>query len=121
VTLDDVIPVAGFFFKDDIEPDINDLIGDKLTPAESANVARKSYQILESLPEITKELAEPPMRNLAEELNYSAGQVFGILRVAVTGQKVSPPLFETMEIMGKDKVLARVQKAIILLETADNR
>jgi glutamyl-tRNA synthetase len=77
VTLDDVIPVAGFFFKDDIEPDIHDLIGDKLTPAESANVARKSYQILESLPEITKELAEPPMRTLVEELNYS-GQGQGI-------------------------------------------
>jgi glutamyl-tRNA synthetase len=121
VTLDDVIPVAGFFFKDEIDPDLSDLIGDKLTPAESTNIARKSYDILASLPQITKELAEPPMRRLVEGLNYSAGQVFGILRVAVTGQKVSPPLFETMEIIGKEKVLARIQKAIKLLELVDNR
>ncbi len=65
---------------------------------------------------MTKDLAEPPMRNLVDELKLSAGQVFGILRVAVTGQKVSPPLFESMEIIGKDKVLQRLQKAIEILE-----
>ena len=116
VTLDDVIPVAGFFFKEEIDPDPNDLIGDKLTPAESAKVARESYNILASLPQVTKDLAEPLMRGLVDELQHSTGQVFGILRVAVTGQKVSPPLFETMEIIGKEKVLKRIKNAIDILE-----
>jgi glutamyl-tRNA synthetase len=49
-------------------------------------------------------------------MGLSAGQVFGILRVAVTGQKVSPPLFESMEVIGKEKVLARIDHAIVLLE-----
>ena len=120
VTLDDVIPVAGFFFKDNIQPDPNDLVGDKLTPVESADVVRRSYQLLASLPQITKDLAEPPMRNLVETLQLSAGQVFGILRVAVTGQKVSPPLFESMEIIGKQKVLERINNAIHLLEKIYN-
>jgi glutamyl-tRNA synthetase len=113
--------VAGFFFQDEIYPDLKDLIGEKLTGNESAIIARKSYDILSSLPQISKELAEPPMRRLVEDLNYSASQVFGILRVAVTGQNVSPPLFETMEILGKDKVLTRIQKAIKKLEMADNK
>jgi glutamyl-tRNA synthetase len=56
------------------------------------------------------------MRALVETLGLSPGQVFGILRVAVTGQIVSPPLFESMEIVGKEKVLERVQQAIRLLE-----
>jgi glutamyl-tRNA synthetase len=120
-TLDDVIPVAGFFFRDDIEPAIDDLIGDKMTAVESANIARRSYQILSSLPQINKELAEPLMRKLVEELNLSARQVFGILRVAVTGQKISPPLFESMEIIGKDKVLQRLQNAINKLELGGNQ
>jgi glutamyl-tRNA synthetase len=47
----------------------------------------------------------------------SANQVFGIIRVAVTGQKVSPPLFESMEIIGKEKVLERLQKAIEILQS----
>jgi glutamyl-tRNA synthetase len=37
--------------------------------------------------------------------------------VAVTGQKVSPPLFESMEIIGKEKVLERLQKAIEILQS----
>lgn len=56
------------------------------------------------------------MRLLAEDLGLSAGQLFGILRVAVTGQKVSPPLFESMAIIGKGKVLERVGAALRLLE-----
>lgn len=120
VTLDDVIPVAGFLFDNEIEYDPQDLVPDKLTPAESLDIANKSYRIIQDIPEITKELIETPLRSFVEAENYTAGQVFGILRTAVTGQKVSPPLFETMEIIGKDKVLQRIQKAIQLLETLLN-
>lgn len=56
------------------------------------------------------------MRNLVEQLGLSPSQVFGILRVAVTGQTVSPPLFESMEIVGKEKVLGRIREAIHILE-----
>jgi glutamyl-tRNA synthetase len=51
-----------------------------------------------------------------EQSGFSANQVFGILRVAVTGQKVSPPLFESMEIIGREVVLNRLRKAIETLE-----
>jgi glutamyl-tRNA synthetase len=72
--------------------------------------------VLSGLPVLTVESAEPPMRALVERLGLSPGQVFGILRVAVTGQTVSPPLFESMEIVGKEKVLQRLQRAIEMLE-----
>ena len=61
------------------------------------------------------------MRALAEELGLKAGQLFGILRNAVTGQRVSPPLFESMEIIGREKVLSRVQAAIQLLEALSEK
>jgi glutamyl-tRNA synthetase len=80
-------------------------------------VARRAYYILAPLPALTPEAAEPPMRVLVEELGYSTNQVFGILRAAVTGQTVSPPLFESMEIVGKAKVLERLEKAIRILES----
>ena len=116
VTLDDCLPFAAWFFRETVEPNPAELIGKNLTAIQSAEIARKSYEILAALPEITPEMAEPPMRKLVEESGLSAGQVFGILRVAVTGQTVSPPLFESMEIVGKEKVLARIQKAIGILE-----
>jgi glutamyl-tRNA synthetase len=56
------------------------------------------------------------LREYVEESGFNAGQVFGILRVAVTGQKVSPPLFESMEIIGREKCLQRIQNAIEVLE-----
>ncbi|MFH1523677.1 MAG: glutamate--tRNA ligase [Chloroflexota bacterium] len=116
VTLDDCLPFAAWFFKETVEPNPVELVAKSLTAAQSAEIARKSLEILATLPEITPEIAEPPMRELVEESGLSAGQVFGILRVAVTGQTVSPPLFDSMEIVGKEKVLERVKKAIEVLE-----
>ena len=56
------------------------------------------------------------LRAQAEGLGLNACQLFGILRVAVTGQTVSPPLFESMEIIGREKVVRRLRAAIYALE-----
>ena len=99
-----------------VQPNPVELVAKNLTAAQSVEVARKTYQLLDALPELSHALVEPPMRQLIEELALSPNQVFGILRVAVTGQMVSPPLFESMEIVGKEKVLERLRHAIELLE-----
>jgi glutamyl-tRNA synthetase len=116
VTLDDSLAFAAFFFKETIEPNPEDLIAKELDARQSAEIARQSRDILASLPDLSHQTAEPPMRAYVESSGYSASQVFGIVRVAVTGQKVSPPLFESMEIIGREKVLERLQNAIAMLE-----
>jgi glutamyl-tRNA synthetase len=116
VTLDDCLSFAGFFFQEEVSPVLDELLPKGMEAAQAVLVARQCLSILENLPEITPALAEPPLRAYVEQSGFSAGQVFGLLRVAVTGQKVSPPLFESMEVMGKEKVLARLRKAIALLE-----
>jgi glutamyl-tRNA synthetase len=116
VTLDDSIAFAGFFFQESVEPPAEDLVAKGLDARQSAQIARQAYEILTALPDMSHPTAEPPMREFVERWGLSASQVFGILRVAVTGQKVSPPLFESMEIIGRDKVLERLQNAIRILE-----
>jgi len=116
VTLDDVVSMAGFFFEENVVPDRAQLIGTDMTPASSATALRRALEVLRSLPLITHETAETPMRQLAEDLGINTGQLFGILRVAVTGRKVSPPLFESMAIIGKAKVIERIENGIDLLE-----
>ncbi|MBI4759739.1 MAG: glutamate--tRNA ligase [Chloroflexota bacterium] len=116
VTLDDCLAFAAFFFKEDVEPNPEELIAKGLDAKQSAEVARRVYQILEAQPDLSHERCEPPLRAYVEESGLSANQVFGILRVAATGQKVSPPLFESLEIIGKEKVLKRLQRAIEMLE-----
>ncbi len=115
-TLDEVVPMAGFFFKDTIEYDPADLIAKGLEKAQCYDLLVKMLSTLVSLPGIEKERTEEPLRQLVETSGFGAGQVFGILRVAVTGQRVSPPLFESMEIIGSETVLNRVRQAIKLLE-----
>jgi glutamyl-tRNA synthetase len=108
--------VGGFFFEEEVQPPAEALVGKKLTPGESAEAARRAYQVLEGLAEMTHASVEPPLRALAEELGISAGQLFGILRPAITGRTVSPPLIESMAVIGKQKVLRRIRAAIEALE-----
>lgn len=115
-TLDEAPEIAGFFFRDAIEPAEDDLVPKGMSAAEALQAARRSYEVLQASSAGGVEDAEASMRQLVEELGLKAGQVFGILRVAVTGQRVSPPLFESMEIVGKETVLRRIQAAIEILE-----
>lgn len=116
VTLDDCLSFGSFFFKEEVIPNPDDLIAKGLDAKQSAAIAQRVYEILLAQPDISHESCEPPLRIYVEESGLSANQVFGILRVATTGQKVSPPLFESMEIIGREKCLARVLKAIEILE-----
>jgi glutamyl-tRNA synthetase len=54
---------------------------------------------------------EATLRNMLEETELSARKGFQPLRVAVTGSTVSPPLFESIEVLGRDVALARLQAA----------
>ncbi|HRQ33302.1 MAG TPA: hypothetical protein PLM89_09400, partial [Anaerolineales bacterium] len=76
---------------DEVAPNPDDLIAKGLDAKQSAEIARRAYQILEGQPDINHERSEPPFREYVESSGFNAGQVFGILRVATTGQKVSPP------------------------------
>jgi len=116
VTLDDCLLFAAWFFKDTVEPNPAELVAKDLTIDQSAEIARKALEILDALPDLNPATVEPSLRSLVEQLGLSPNQVFGLLRTAVTGQAVSPPLFESMEIVGKEKVLERVRNAIELLE-----
>lgn len=111
VTLDDAVTFAGFFFMEDVYPPAEILIGKNMTAEESAAAALKAYEVVAELPDIQPDTTEAPLRALADELGLRAGQLFGIIRAAVTGSKVSPPLLESMAIIGKAKVLERLKQA----------
>jgi glutamyl-tRNA synthetase len=115
-TLDEAVDIAGFFFRPDVSPTAAQLIGKGLTGRQSAEAVRRALHLLQELSGISPEAAEQPLRDLAEEMGLAVGQLFGILRIAVTGQPVSPPLLESMEIVGREEVLRRIERAAALLE-----
>jgi len=118
-TLDEAADMAGFFFQSDVHPESAELVGKKMSAQESARAAERSHEIIKAMPELKNEPLEHALRELADELGIKAGQLFGILRVAVTGQKVSPPLIESMAIIGMEKVLARIEHAVEMLSSLE--
>ena len=61
---------------------------------------------------------EPPLRALAEARGWKAGDLFMAIRVAVTGRTATPPLFDTLVALGRERSLARLDAAIATLEKA---
>ena len=59
---------------------------------------------------------EYALRSLSEELSLKTKELFGLLRTAVTGKTATPPLFQTMELLGKEKCLRRIEAAIDRLQ-----
>jgi glutamyl-tRNA synthetase len=116
VTLTEAPQKAGFFFKDEVFPTPESLIGKKMTAAESLAMAHKISELIAELPDFNEATANQPLRDLAEELGLKVGQVFGFLRNAITAEQVTPPIFETMTIIGREVVLARLKKATHILE-----
>jgi len=118
-TLDEAVDMAGFFFQPDVHPESSELVGKKMSAQESARAAERAHDVIQALSESEFEQLEGALRDLADELGIKAGQLFGILRVAVTGQKVSPPLIESMVILGKKIVLARIERAAKILNSLE--
>jgi glutamyl-tRNA synthetase len=111
ITLDDAIDMGGFFFRESVSPSPKELVGKGLTPAQSAEALRAAREILAAKPGFDPAALEEELRALAEKLGYKPGVLFGMMRAAITGQPVSPPLFASMEIVGRETFLARLEKA----------
>jgi glutamyl-tRNA synthetase len=62
---------------------------------------------------------EPPLRRLAEERGWKAGDLFMAIRVAVTGRTATPPLFDTLVALGPARTLERLDAAREQLESLD--
>jgi glutamyl-tRNA synthetase len=109
--LQDYVPVTAFLFADTVEPATADLIPKKSSAEEAAAVLGKSVEAFGAMDDWSPEALEARTRELIGELEVKGGTVFMALRVAITGSRVSPPTFESMELLGKEKSLARLEAA----------
>ncbi len=116
--LAEVAGYCDFFFTDELHYAREELLGKAFAnkPGEAAQALGVASTQLESPASWTHEALESAMRALAERLGVKAGDLFSLVRVAVTGRRVTPPLFESMEIVGRDRCLARLRAAAAKLE-----
>lgn len=115
-TLAELPELVDFFFVDNVEYEAGLLIGKKMTAGMTAKALEESLARLRKLASFDEAALESLLRPLAEELGLKAGQLFGALRTAVTGKTATPPLFQTMAVLGRERCLGRIVTALGKLE-----
>lgn len=114
VTLTDINELSDFLYNYH-EPQADKLL--KKADVESVTIQlSQTISKLNGLDSWSVELIEKVIRDLQAENDWNRGQYFMMLRWAVTGKKATPPLFETIEVIGKEEVIERlemVQKLIL--------
>jgi glutamyl-tRNA synthetase len=109
--LNDVLTAADFFFVDHLPPyDPAELIPQKGDAAMAKRVLEKAQAVLANV-EFRHDPLGQALRAAAQELGVKAGQMFQPIRVAVCGRKNAPGLLETLEVLGKEKTLIRLNEA----------
>ncbi|HTR25444.1 MAG TPA: glutamate--tRNA ligase [Terriglobales bacterium] len=110
--LRDVLTAADFFFVDQLPPyDPGELVPQKGDAAMAQKALVKGRDVL-SKTEFTHDALDQALRAAAQELGLKAGQMFQPIRVAVCGRKNAPPLFETLQVLGKETTLKRIEQSI---------
>lgn len=109
--------MLGFLFVDQVDVDKESFVGKgKLSLGDIAGALRECERTLAGLTQWTHEYIEPSLRTLAESLGWKVGDLLMQVRVAITGRRVTPPLFESLVLLGREKSLARIARAIRALE-----
>ncbi|MDO8614073.1 MAG: glutamate--tRNA ligase, partial [Dehalococcoidia bacterium] len=117
--LSDAVEMADFFFLEgELDYATETLLG-KQFAADAPGAAAALQAVVERVEGSEPwqhEALEAAIRPLAEELSLKAGDLFGLIRVAVSGKTVSPPLFETMAVLGRERTLERLASAVRRLQ-----
>jgi glutamyl-tRNA synthetase len=115
--LREVLIAADFLFVEHLPPyDPAELIPQKGDSAMALKVLQKAQEVLPNV-EFKHDPLDQALRSAAQELGVKAGQMFQPIRVAVCGRKNAPPLFETLEVLGKHATLDRIARAITVTVT----
>jgi glutamyl-tRNA synthetase len=114
VKLGDIEELTSFFYRPiQLEKEV---VIKKSTAEEVTAQLQKTIEVISSGKEWSTHQLETDIRQLQEENQYKKSQYFMMVRVAVTGRQATPPLFETMTVLGKEETLKRLQAALDLLK-----
>ncbi len=117
-TLAAIGDLVGFLFVDEVPLDRGVLVPKRWDAATTLDGLRAARDTIAGTGPVSFEAdeLEPALRALAEERGWKAGDLFMAIRVAVTGRTATPPLFDTLVALGRERALARLDRAIGLLE-----
>jgi glutamyl-tRNA synthetase len=105
--------MLGFLFADEASFTREEAEVEKTLTEDGRAVVQAAYDALSGLPDWSTGTIDAALREkLVEELGLKPRNAFGPVRVAVTGRRISPPLFESLELLGRERSLGRLQGAL---------
>ena len=108
--------LTGYFFQGEIAYNPDDLIQKGMDADTTIRALRRALSVLSQAKAFDAHSLEEVLRATCADLGLSGRQFLGALRVATTGRTAAPPLFETMEVLGKERCLDRIEAAAVGLE-----
>ena len=109
--LKEVVPMLSFLFEETVEIEPESI--NKVKESDSQKVIKSALESLKPIIDWTHENIEEALRSsLLDGMGLKPRLAFGPVRIAITGSHISPPLFESMELLGRDRSLQRLQAAI---------
>ena len=117
--LDEAPELLSFFFAGQPSPETKDLVPKGVSQQQVVDALSTTVERLDGADSWTEEAVEAVLRPMAEELGLKTGQLFGAIRVAVTGRAVSPPLFATMVALGREHSMDALRNAVSTLREHD--
>ena len=113
-TLNDAEPLVKFVFSNDIVLQPEQIIQRGMDSDGTRRILEAAYDGLSGIDSFETDSIEGLLRPMATGLDVKVGQLLGTLRAATTGQKVSPPIFESLEVLGRERSLKSIKKAASL-------
>ena len=117
-TLEEAADLLDFFFVSPPPPDPAELTPKKLTPQDAADALAAARALIADQEPFEAAALEVALRGLAEQRGIKAGDLFTILRVALSSKRVAPPLFGTMVCLTRAVTLERLDRAMSLMQPA---
>ncbi|MBI3207823.1 MAG: glutamate--tRNA ligase [Candidatus Solibacter usitatus] len=115
--LPDAVPLIDFLFRDAIERDMPSMLKKGMEAPKAREICGQIANSLAALETFDTASIEAALRRVAEESGVAGGPVFTVARIAITGKKVTPPLFESIFALGKGQSVLRLRETAELLAT----
>jgi glutamyl-tRNA synthetase len=116
--LDQLVPLTEYFFSGDLTLTpalLTEMVPKGRDAAATATVLNELVETLDNVRPFTVATVEPVVRAFGEKAGWKPKELFSVIRLAVTGRSAAPPLFDTMEVVGKEIVRRRLRAAAAAL------
>ena len=114
--LPDVVDLIDFLFVDEVHPNPEEMIGRRMDEEMVFTSLNASIEALESVEPFDGDSIEQALRGLTQTTSLKAGQLFTPIRVAVTAKRIAPPLFESIEVLGRERTIERLRNGLDIFE-----